>query len=206
MRREKALKRRDALERAKRSGSIVSFGNIKESFARSMSCIDLVVAQAAPSGGVDGRTAAEYFIETWKTATSSSHFGTVAAAGPQFQGAGVDDDRKLGRALRATLSGRLSNLHLSKSNPNLAAFDVRNKVITTMSDEVLTCVRSAFTHLGLWRMLYDCSRPKFRAINKCLVKRALLTFSSISDRLATISKGAFRPSVWSLWVGDRPIR
>lgn len=47
LRREKALKRRDALERARVTGSIVSLQNIKDSFSRKMSSIDLVLAHAA---------------------------------------------------------------------------------------------------------------------------------------------------------------
>ena len=41
-------------------------------------------------------------------------------------------------------------------------------VIRSLDDSTY-CVRSAFTHLGLWRKLCDCSRHQLRA-RKCLTK------------------------------------
>lgn len=55
MRREKALKRRDALERAKRTGSIVSVHsfNIRDVYARSVDLLDVNVDSAGGRGSCD---------------------------------------------------------------------------------------------------------------------------------------------------------
>ena len=66
-----------------------------------------------------------------------------------------------------------------------------DKVITIIVirplDERTYCARSAFTHFGLWRNLPHYSWHHFRT-RKCLIKRAQLTFSPISNRLAAIRK------------------
>ncbi|XP_047516640.1 potassium voltage-gated channel protein Shab isoform X2 [Pieris napi] len=56
MRREKALKRREALERAKREGSIVSFHhiNLRDAFAKSMDLIDVIVDTGHNLSQADG--------------------------------------------------------------------------------------------------------------------------------------------------------
>ena len=59
MRREKALKRKEALERAKRSGSIVSFQsnvNLRDAYARSMDLLDRLSQRDGQSGHGDGDT------------------------------------------------------------------------------------------------------------------------------------------------------
>ncbi|KAL0271596.1 UNVERIFIED_CONTAM: hypothetical protein PYX00_008643 [Menopon gallinae] len=58
MRREKALKRREALERAKREGSIVSFHhiNLRDAFAKSMDLIDVIVDTGHNLSQLDGNS------------------------------------------------------------------------------------------------------------------------------------------------------
>ncbi|XP_071057478.1 uncharacterized protein [Onthophagus taurus] len=61
MRREKALKRREALERAKREGSIVSFHhiNLRDAFAKSMDLIDVIVDTGHNLSHADGNSQEE---------------------------------------------------------------------------------------------------------------------------------------------------
>ncbi|XP_076333838.1 potassium voltage-gated channel protein Shab-like [Tachypleus tridentatus] len=61
MRREKALKRKEALERAKRDGSIVSFHhvNLRDAFAKSMDLIDVLVETGHNISQVDATSLGE---------------------------------------------------------------------------------------------------------------------------------------------------
>ena len=62
------------------------------------------------------------------------------------------------------------------------------------------CARSAFTHLGLWRKLYDCSLHHFTT-SQSILACALLPFSSTSNRLAGIWNGDFSTPGFSGWWG-----
>ncbi|XP_069127605.1 potassium voltage-gated channel subfamily B member 1-like isoform X2 [Argopecten irradians] len=155
MRREKALKRRDALERAKRTGSIVSFHsiNLRDAFARSVDMLEVSVTNNRRAGGsceeIKGTSPPPYVIKTLEECKSSNdteHSDTTSLPGLSHPSNAklLNDDDSIGRmtssqpALNSNQQGKFEYSPTAECTSARARCTIEMKTLVRQSSNTST--------------------------------------------------------------------